>query len=133
MAEPQRTVDQYERATNHSTPPARGYFDHVQHGQHVHHSCGGDEARAVITRGARDVWPGGLEEPRKIIEDTRAGIRQETDRAERISGMRSEDVATKQVAGDHQAADRNEEQERAAPAAEQQMPEARHEPRHYGR
>src|ERR1700722_7827687 len=129
MAEPQRTVDDYERATNHSAPPARGYFDHVQHRQHVHHSCGGDEARAVISRRARDVWSGGLEEPRKIIEDAASGIGQKADRAERISRMWRKNVAAKQVAGDHQAADRDEEQEPAAPAAQQQMSEARHEPR----
>src|SRR5271168_1090441 len=128
MTEPHHAGDD-KQATIHSASPARGDFDRIQHCQHVHNSCGSNEARAVISRGARNVRPGGFEEARKIIEDARAGVRQKTERAEWVAGMRRKYVATKQITANHQSADREEKEQRPAPAPQQQMSEARHQPR----
>src|SRR5580698_2186262 len=128
MAEAQRTVINDERAANQLASPARSNLDDIQHRQHVDNSCGGDEARAVISRGTRNVGTGCLEHARQIIKDARARIRQKTERAEWIAGVRREHVAAQQIASDHQSTHRGEKYQRSAPTPQQQMSETWNQP-----
>src|SRR6202167_2351951 len=129
MAEPQHTIEEDESATNHSASPAGRDLDRIQHRQQVHHARRSDEARAVISRSSRNIRTRGLEKPRKIIEHARPGIRQKTERAEWIARMWRKHIAAQQISTNDESGDRTEKYQRSAPAPQEQMSEAGHNPR----
>ena len=68
VAEPEQNYD--NNARKHSVPPPGAISIASKHSQYVHYSGRSDKSRAIISRGARYVWPGGFEEVREIVEDT---------------------------------------------------------------
>src|SRR5579863_6850662 len=109
-----------DSGAKHSASPSASDSVCVQHSQQIHHACGRDEARAVVSRGPRNVWAGGLKEARQKIERTRTRICEEPERTEWIARVRRKHLAAHSIPRHGQTACRQEKEKRAAPAAQQQ-------------
>src|ERR1700722_14037335 len=116
---------QLHSSREHSaSPPARN-FKCVERSEYVHDSRRGDEPRAVIPRGPANVGTGSLEKARQKIKYPGPSVRQKSHRAERVFGMRRENISAHQVANDHKASDRAKKSQCPAPSPQQRVPKPR--------
>src|SRR5271154_586720 len=81
---------QMDAGPEHSGFPPASNPVGIYNAKQIHHSRGCNEPRAVISRSAENIWPGGFDPSRQEIEHARAGIRHEAQSAEGIARPRAE-------------------------------------------
>jgi len=106
-----------QAAVRHSVSPPSDDTVGVQHRQHIDDAGSGHKTCAIISRRARDVRPGFLNQVGEYEKYSRTGVGKKPERAERVIRVGRKNLSAGQETDPGQSANDQEDHQSASPPA----------------